>query len=208
MYQKPVLLTDCDNVLLRWFANIPAFLQSKGLPIDHLDGKLDGNQFFDHKELFCTTCEETSFSRLIEYNTSKYIASLPVMEPDAVNVLSRLSRIADIIVVTNISDNPVSKQYRTHNLNSVYGNVFNDIVCLEPHADKSSAIASIASTRDVILWADDRICHVNEGIKAGVPSYQYTYDMHCGRNTGEVDEVSSWRNIEKIALERINGRPV
>lgn len=196
MHQKPVILTDCDNVLLNWFANIPFFLMSKGFPIDHLQGKIEGNQFFDHKELFSTDCEDTSFSRLMEYNTSTFVSTLPAMEVAALEVLPRLSDIVDIIVVTNISDNPISKQYRTQNLRSIYGDVFSDIICLNPHSDKSKSIKQIAAQREVILWTDDRVEHVKEGIKAGVPSYQYTYDMHCGRNTGEVDEINSWREIE------------
>ena len=126
------------------------------------------------------------------------MANLSIMEDASVGVLQRLSKTFDIIVITNLSDNLISKEYRAQNLKKHYGDIFSDIICLLPFSDKASAIAQIARKRDVRLFVDDCLSHVKEGESVGVVSYQYTYNMICGRNTGEVSEVDSWRGIELL----------
>ena len=62
----------------------------------------------------------------------------------------------------------------------------------------------LAKSRDVKIWLDDQIKHVHHGINAGIESYQYTHGMDCGRNTGEVKEVNSWKKVEELLLKEDN----
>jgi len=50
--KKPVLLTDCDNVLLNWLAGLPKYFDSIGLDGSHLPDMLKGNPFIKPTTLF------------------------------------------------------------------------------------------------------------------------------------------------------------
>lgn len=193
---KPLLLTDCDGVLLRWSVNIPAFLTSMGICIEHLKGYLHGNQMVPFDVLFPANSKEESMALMMQYNESEFMSQLPIMEPDSEHSLRRLHQHFDIAVITNISDKPNAAALRKKNLISVYGDIFDEIICLNPHSDKTEAIRQFVGMREVVLWVDDNIDHVKEGQRVGVPSVQFTYDMQCGRNFGGVRELNSWSHIE------------
>ncbi len=201
--KKPVILTDCDNVLVNWSANLPLFFKDRGLPYDHINGILEENVFVPHTALFKTKCHVTATQRMLEYNHSHYIRTLPVFEHAAVDVLLRISTLADIIVVTNLSDKPIAKENREFNLRLNYGDIFSDVVCLPPHADKSDAIAKIAAERNVLMYLDDRLLHVKEGKRANVPSYHYTHRMKKGINHGDSIEIPSWIDAEREIMKAI-----
>lgn len=198
--RKPLLLTDCDGVLLRWSANIPAFLTSLGICIKHLDGYLHGNQMIPFDILFPAESKEDSMALMMQYNESEFIARLPIMEPNSDHNLRRLQQHFDIVVITNISEQPNAATLRKENLIAVHGDIFEDIICLNPHSDKTEAIRKFVETREVVLWVDDNMDHVKEGQRVGVSSVQFTYDMQCGRNTGEAPELNSWSHIESYLM--------
>lgn len=193
---KPVLVTDCDNVLVNWFANLHAYLSSAGIDNAHLKDILEGNPFIEPRVLFDTVCHDEAAYHLARYNESEFIASLPIFEAGADVILQRIARNFDIVVVTNLSEKPIAKARRIKNLRNLYGNVFSDVVCLAPFSDKSDALRAIATQRDVALFIDDNLTHVKEALSADVSAFQYTHNMVCGRNTGEVPEVANWRRIE------------
>lgn len=193
---KPVLVTDCDNVLVNWFANLHAYLPSAGIDDTHLKDILEGNPFIEPRVLFDTVCHDEAAYHLARYNESAFIASLPIFEDGANVILQRIAKDFDIIVVTNLSEKPIAKARRIKNLRNLYGNVFSDVVCLAPFSDKSDALRAIAEQREIALFVDDNLTHVKEALSVGMNAYQYTHNMVCGRNTGEVPEVANWRRIE------------
>lgn len=201
-FTKPVLLADCDGVLLRWSAYLPDFLISEGIDIAHLKDALDGNQMIPFYELFPANSREESMKLMMKYNHSHYMSKLPIMEIESIDVLIRLSNVFEIIVVTNISELPDAGTNRENNLKLHYGDVFTHVICLNPHSKKHDIIKEIAENNNVVLFVDDSITHVLEAIEAGVSGVQFTYDMTCGRNTGVVPEVSGWKEVENILTER------
>lgn len=198
---KPVLLTDCDGVLLQWLAHTPKFVEQLGFDSSHLKDALNGNQYIPFFDIFCANNEIEAMERLRQYNESEFMRSLPVIEDQAIEVVERISNKFDIIVVTSISDSPLTYQYRKENLEVHYGDSITDLICLPPDADKSEILNELAESRDVRMWLDDQVRHVHPGIQAGIPSYQFTYGMDCGRNTGEVPEMSSWLKVEQCLFE-------
>jgi FMN phosphatase YigB (HAD superfamily) len=201
-FTRPVLLADCDGVLLRWSAYIPDFLKDEGIDISHLKDSLDGNQMIPFHELFPASSIEKSMDLMMKYNHSHYMSKLPIMEVESAEVLIRLSDAFEIIVITNLSALPRAGINREKNLKLHYGDVFGHVVCLNPHSKKYDVIKEIAENNNVVLFVDDSINHVLEAIEAGVSGVQFTYDMTCGRNTGIVPEVSSWKEIENILTKR------
>ena len=197
---KKTLLTDCDGVLLDWLSGIPEFLASQGLDSDHLMDGLMGNQFIPIEKIFMSETVEQALSRMNDYHRSDCMKKLPIMEPGAEASLKRLSDEYEIIVVTSFSEDKAAQKNREENLQLRYGNSISDLICLPFSANKTDVLRDLAKSRDVSLWVDDQIKHVYHGINAGINSYQYTYNMSCGRNTGEVRELDSWRKIEKMLL--------
>jgi hypothetical protein len=195
--QKPVIMTDCDGVLLQWLAHTPSFVEDLGFNGDHLKESMSGNQFVPFFEVFCATNETEAKERLLQYNESHYMRSLPVIEEESIAVLNRLSKTHDIIVVTSFSDKEIAHKNRSANLKTHYNTNISELICLNPEEDKTETLKKYAESRNVVLWVDDQIKHVKHGINAGIDSFQFTHGMDCGRNTGEVKEINSWVDIEK-----------
>lgn len=194
------LLTDCDGVLLNWLSGIPAFLAEQGMDSSHLKARLDGNQFVPIEELFMSENLEDALAQMSAYQKSEHLKKLPVMEPGSELSISKLSEEYDIIVVTSFSEDKAAHKNREDNLRLRYGDAIKDLVCLPFSANKTDALRDLASKTDARIWLDDQIKHVHHGIDAGLKSYQYTHGMTCGRNTGEVPELDSWKKVEDLLL--------
>ncbi len=195
--KKKALVTDADNVLFRWFANIAKYNKENNLPYKHIEDVTSGNPFVGVEQLFPTESFEESYSHLAKYNISKHGATLPVFEKGSEEILKDISEEFKIIVVTNFGECEISHNNRTMNLHNVYGDIFTEIHCLGTETCKRDVLADIRSRYDVAMWVDDHLKNVKKGLEAGIPeSYQYTHQMVCGRNTGEVSEVNSWATIK------------
>lgn len=195
---KKTLITDCDGVLLNWLSGIPGFLESQGFDTQHLQGYLSGNQFIPFQDLFMADSDEGALAMMNAYHQSDFLARLPEMEPGSSETIQRLSEDFDIIVVTSFSDDKIAQQNRQDNLTLRYGDAITDLICLPFSADKTAVLRDLAKGRDARIWLDDQIKHVHHGTNAGIPSYQFTWDISCGRNTGEVPEVDSWKTVEAL----------
>lgn len=196
--KKPVIVTDCDGVLLQWLAHTPSFVDDIGLDSKHLREIMDGNKFIPFYDVFCAKNETEAKDRLIQYNNSHYMKFLPIIEEKSVSIIKKLSKKYDIIVVTNFSENIKAQKNRMENLELHYGDSISELICLDPEADKTETLEMLNKTRDVKIWIDDQIKHVLCGQKAGIKSFQFSFNMTCGRNTGEVNEISSWKGVEKF----------
>lgn len=199
---KKTLLTDCDGVLLNWLSGIPQFLASQGLDSSHVQKRLDGNQFVPITELFMTDNEDEALEQMHAYQRSDVLKALPVMEPGSEEFVKRLSDDYEIIVVTSFSEDKQAHRNRADNLELRYGSAISDLICLAPFANKTDALKDLAKSRDARIWLDDQVKHVYHGINAGIESYQFSFGMECGRNTGEVPEIESWREVEKLLSSR------
>lgn len=198
---KKTLVTDCDGVLLQWLTHVPDFVEELGLDTSHLRDCMKGNQFIPFFDLFAAKNEKEAFERLEAYQESDYLKRLPIMEDGAEKAISNLSKEYEIIVVTSFSENPKAQRNRAENLELRYGNAISDLICLPQAADKTEVLKDLAKSRDVKIWLDDQIKHVHHGINAGIDSYQYTHGMDCGRNTGEVKEIDSWKKVESMFID-------
>jgi 5'(3')-deoxyribonucleotidase len=201
---KKTLVTDCDGVLLQWLTHVPDFVADLGLDTSHLKDCFKGNKFIPFSDLFMATDEAEAFSRLEAYHESDYLKKLPIMELGADRVVENLSKEYEIIVVTSFSESVIAQKNREENLMLRYGNAISDLICLPQLADKTEVLKDLAKSRDVKIWLDDQIKHVHHGINAGIESYQYTHGMDCGRNTGEVKELNSWKKVEALLLKEDN----
>ena len=198
---KKTLLTDCDGVLLNWLSGIPDFLADLGMDSGHLKARLEGNQFVPIEEIFMSENMEDALARMSEYQKSEYLKKLPVMEPGCELPISRLSEEYDIVVVTSFSEDKSAHKNREDNLKLHYGDAISDLICLPFSANKTEALRELATSTNAKIWIDDQIKHVHHGINAGIEeSYQYTWNMSCGRNTGEVRELDSWHKVEEKLL--------
>ena len=199
--KKQVIMTDCDGVLLQWLAHTPSFIEDLGYDSSHLRDVMSGNKFVPFCDVFCTEDRKEGLERLRRYNESHYMRSLPIIENGSDEVIKRLSQKFDIVVVTSFSDKKEAYHNRLSNLELHFGDSISELICLKHEEDKTPTLKSYAKNRDVVLWVDDQIKHVHHGIEAGINSFQYTHGMSCGRNTGEVKEIDSWKKIEELMLK-------
>lgn len=200
---KKTILTDCDGVLLNWLSGLPGFLEDAGHDTSHLKSLLDGNQFVPFFDLFMVDNEQDALEMMDRYHQSEHLTRLPEMEPGSSEAIRRLGQDYEIIVVTSFSDNKIAQRNREENLRLRYGDAITDLVCLPFSADKTEALKSIAKRCDAKIWLDDQIKHVHHGTNAGIDSYQFTFGMSCGRNTGEVAEIDSWTKVERLLSQAV-----
>jgi len=196
-HKEDVFLVDCDGVLVSWFSKIPDFLNAKGISSKHIVKALENNVYIPFEDVFKADSQEESKRLFLEYNESDHIRDLKILDPYAVDALRKISSKMKVIVVTNLSESNTAKENRVHNLNNQIGEYFHDVISLSPMSNKTEKLKELNKKYNVVMWIDDSISHVKEAINAGIEnSYQFTYGMTCGRNTGEVRELDSWRSVE------------
>lgn len=100
MTARPLLITDCDEVLLHFVTPFAAYLQTVHALTLHLDSfALSGNI----RRADGSTLEPAAFMPLLE---GFFETQMPMQTPapGAVEALATLAEIADIVILTNVDD--------------------------------------------------------------------------------------------------------
>jgi hypothetical protein len=195
---KKVILTDADGVLNKWHTGIKKFNESKGI-VSSIDLENIDNAFLSSSELFPSDSDEKSFNLLKEYNKSKFCRDLDILEKGSDKIIQDLSSDFDIIVLSSFGECALSQYNREYSLKNIYGDIFKDIMSIPLKACKEDYLTKLNNDHDVAIWLDDIVTNVQKGFNAGIEdSFQYTHNINCGRNTGEVPELKSWTEIKSF----------
>lgn len=187
------ILTDCDGVLLKWEDGFDAFMKSRGL-IRRAGTEAD----YSMALRYGITMRQTQ-EFIKEYNES---SAMSCLEPfaDSVEYVAKLA--ADgfrFTAVTSMSDNPEAKVYRTQNLKSLFGDVFDEVVCLEMGASKANVLMRWADSG--LFWIEDHMRQAEAGHEAGLRTVliNHPYNTHYKTDLfPTVSYITPWAEIYKL----------
>jgi len=172
MKREKIILTDADGVLVDWNTAFDKFMSRHGHPrVPETDTEY--NISLRHN---VTTHQAMDYVR--EFNESPDIAHLSPFA-DSVEHVRLLSELGfRFIVVTSISNHPDAKIHRTNNLTDLFGDVFDDIHCIEQGASKANILMNWADTG--YFWIEDHMRQAEAGYEAGLRTIliNHPYNFH------------------------------
>jgi beta-phosphoglucomutase-like phosphatase (HAD superfamily) len=172
MKKEKIILTDADGVLVDWNTAFDKFMARHGHPrVPETDTEY--NISLRHN---VTTHQAMAYVK--EFNESPDIAHLSPFA-DAVPHVRLLAELGfKFIVVTSISSHPDAKIHRTNNLTDLFGDVFEDIHCIEQGASKASILMNWADTG--YFWIEDHMRQAEAGYEAGLRTIliNHPYNFH------------------------------
>jgi len=185
------ILTDCDGVLLDWEWAFGIWMQERGY-VQRPDAK-DYYKISDQFENLSAP-DAKKFTRL--FNESAAIGFLPPLR-DSVYWMKRLNEELGyrFICITSLSTDVNAQKLRRMNLEKYYGDVFDDVVCLETGSDKHEALDKFAGTG--YWWIEDKPENADVGFERGLRSILIEHG-HNMNHTCPYPIVKNWKEIFEI----------
>lgn len=155
------LIVDCDDVLLDWAEGFRLYCRNR------LDRDLDpaGPDSWDMRRWIGISCKEEAKRLITDFNAGDggYFSRLPAF-PDAKRALARIhSSGRSIHVVTSCSSDPIVVAQRTENLRSSFGDIFDEVFCLDLGIDKATVLRRFHPG----IWVEDNLDNGIAGTEAG-----------------------------------------
>jgi FMN phosphatase YigB (HAD superfamily) len=192
-----IILTDADGVLLDWNKGFEAFALSKGHP--KVPGTDDDYRMYIRHNISA----DLAHNLIKEFNEGPDVEHLEPFS-DSVEYVGKLAKLGfRFIVVTSISSHPDSKIYRTRNLNKHFGDVFDEIMCLEMGASKASALMRWAGTS--YFWIEDHMRQAEAGYEAGLSPLLINHPYNHHYETDLFPKISfekPWKQVYGAVLNR------
>lgn len=186
---EKIILTDCDGCILNWNDAFDEFMHGCGFPrvpfTDH--------EYSISKRHNIPTHE--SYKYIKEFNEGWRVSHLKPLA-DAVEYVDKLSSHGfKFIVVTSISDAETSFRYRSTNLKNVFGDIFEDIICLKMGAKKGEVLKKWEGSN--YFWIEDHNENAIAGHELGLRSIlvDHPYNRHHEVPFRRVSHTTPWAEI-------------
>lgn len=195
MSKHEIILTDCDGVLLDWETAFDEWMQSKGYKkVDNYDVTAYGL----HVHYGIPKKEAQKLIR--QFNESAAIGFIKPMR-DAEKWLPLLANYGyRFVVITSVSNDPYAAKAREYNLKSVFGDIFEEIICLDTGADKDKELEKWKNGK--YYFVEDKLENAMIGADYGFKTYLMTHGHNNHVTDSRIIKVDDWR---AIALDIICG---
>lgn len=185
------ILTDCDGVLLDWEWAFAIWMQERGYV-----QRPNAKDYYKIHEQFddLTWTEAKKFTRL--FNESAAIGFLPPLR-DSVYWVKRLNEELGyrFVCITSLSTDKNAQKLRRMNLEKYYGDVFDDVVCLETGSDKHAALEPYRGSR--LWWIEDKPENADLGYNYGLNSVLIKHG-HNMKHECPYPIVKNWSEIFEL----------
>lgn len=196
-------VTDVDGVLLCWFSGLKNYLENKGASkevIQMVTENMLTSNFLDANKIF----KDVEIG-INDFNRSDFIQMLPILQKKSLDVLRKLHAKHDIIALTCLGTEEEQKLKRIRNLESVYGNIFKDVICIGISESKEDYLRDLNKDKSVIAYVDDRMKHIYDGINAGVEKnilFTKGRTQLSDIENSHTYKASCWSDIEKLLVNK------
>lgn len=184
------LLVDVDDVLLNWVGAFKKFLKKKGVSTNgDLPSQWDLRPWVNHPDVL---------DLIDEFNHSEHFEYL---EPDheAVVALARLySHGFQIYAITSCTDEAPAIERRKSNLNSHFGPLFEDVICLPLGGCKLKTLKNFPRGS---FWVEDKLENAVAGLKAGHRAILLDKSHNQGGDHPEVTRCESWSEVCQLIIQ-------
>jgi FMN phosphatase YigB (HAD superfamily) len=181
-----VILTDADEVILKWFPAFKSFIKS----YHNIDYPINDDRRLDEVLGY-----DLAFKLIDEFNnTPKHFANLHAYE-DALIYLPKLYNEGwKIVVITACGTDNKTYIMRKTNLEAVFGNIFEDILTVNYLDSKLIHLNKYMST----WWIDDSFKHIEAGLEAGHKCIHLARVHDKNIHHPNVKEAKDWKNVYNI----------
>jgi FMN phosphatase YigB (HAD superfamily) len=193
---EKLILTDCDGVLLYWNNSIRPFMALKGFE----ENEMHKDDY--HLSLRYRVSPELEWALVKEFNESKWVETI---EPyaDAVEYVGKLANKGfRFIAVTSLSDHPVAVESRKKNLQNLFGDVFDEVICLSQGKNKYEQLLRWKDSG--LFWIEDHAGQAEAGLRAGLRSVLIDHPYNAYHSTDhftKVSHINPWEQIHDIVCK-------
>ena len=186
-----LILTDADGVLLDWEWAFSVWMQERGYTLT-ADNKKSYFLHHHYREL-----EEKDAKKVVKtFNESAAVGFLPALR-DAAYYVKRLyeEHGYQFRVITSLSLDRNAAKLREMNLNKLFGNAIESVICLDTGADKDTALEFYRDSG--MWWIEDKPENADVGHAMGLKSIlvEHGHNMH---HECPYPVVKNWREIYSI----------
>lgn len=188
--KNKIILTDADGTIVNWNSGFNTFMTEKGFQqLPDTDDEYSLELRFGIPGILAQDFVK-------EFNEGPGIEHLSAFA-DSVEYVKKLAdKGFRFIVVTSISDAPRAHYFRTKNLESLFGNVFDEINCIETGANKASILTNWLDSG--YFWIEDHMRQAEAGHEAGLKTVliDHPYNSHYKTDLfPTVSHTSPWAEI-------------
>ena len=193
---KKLILSDCDGCICNWNSGFEQYMSELGFPkIPNTDHEYSIQSRYD-------VSSNIANKFVTEFNESENIASLQPFA-DSLKYIDKLAYMGfRFVIITSLSDNPLAKIHRTKNLTKLFGNVFDDIICIKMGSNKLSELMKWKDSG--YFWIEDHIQQSEAGYKAGLSPIliNHEYNESYTPDYPKVSAEQPWKEVYERILDR------
>jgi len=193
---KPNLLLDVDGVLLNWLAGFEQFLLTHA-PHLHKDFS-DMEEAHDLERLLGLTTQQ--MDEWVERFHLHADFSLLKPLPGATQAIRILAPWCNISCITASGSNPISKKARLMNLKNIFGDVFDQVICVDRSLDKPEYLMSFEPG----YWVEDQPRNTLMGVTAGHESFLMDALYNRKFHHAQVRRVVNMLEVAEIILSQLH----
>ena len=191
-----IIAIDCDGVLLNWEQSFDDWMAFQGFP-KHASDHYDVSMNYHMNKGQCEVLVKI-------FNESAWMKFLKPIEGAVENV----KKLADLgykfHVITSQTLDKKANQLREENLKEVFGDVFEQIECLDTGADKDEALSKIP---EGTIWIEDKPANAELGSRMGLVALllDLPHNQVYNEDNSLVQRIKNWTEIYNVIKEKNHG---
>ena len=191
-----IIAIDCDGVLLNWEQSFDDWMAFQGFP-KHASDHYDVSMNYHMNKGQCEVLVKI-------FNESAWMKFLKPIEGAVENV----KKLADLgykfHVITSQTLDKKANQLRKENLKEVFGDVFEQIECLDTGADKDEALSKIP---EGTIWIEDKPANAELGSRLGLVALllDLPHNQVYNEDNTLVQRIKNWTEIYNVIKEKHHG---
>jgi 5'(3')-deoxyribonucleotidase len=191
-----IIAIDCDGVLLNWEQSFDDWMAFQGFPkhaSDHYDVSMNYHMNKGQCEVLVKIFNESAWMKFLK----------PVD-----GAVENVKKIADLgykfHVITSQTLDKKANQLREENLKEVFGDVFEQIECLDTGADKDEALSKVP---EGTIWIEDKPANAELGSRFGLVALllDLPHNEVYNEDSTSVQRVKNWAEIYNVIKEKHHG---
>ena len=187
------ILSDADGVLLEWNKPFNEFMAAKGFP-----QQPNTDWFYSIPSRH--DCDPATAHRLIaEFNEGDYMRNLKPFA-DSVEYVRILKELDfKFIIITSLSDSEAAYNNRKYNLDRVFGDAIEELICLKTGIDKYHALQRWEGSGH--FWIEDHMRNAEAGHELGLKPILVSHPYNAHYKTDlfpTVNNITPWKQIFDI----------
>jgi FMN phosphatase YigB (HAD superfamily) len=192
MEDKRIILCDVDGCLLDWEYAFNIWMTERGWR-----QRPNAKDYYKISDQFedLTNPEAKKFTRL--FNESAAIGFLPPLR-DSVYWVRRLNEEHGyrFVCITSLSRDQNAQKLRRMNLEKYYGDIFDDVICLDTGSDKHEALEAYRGSG--LWWIEDKYENFKLGLDLGLRGVLVEHGHNRHEDIGTGYRARNWKEIFEI----------